>query len=282
MTTRPGRHTACDASRAAKEIPNMKTLLALPLALLTFTGCAGGVDMGAGTDDANIDGKADSAATSARFETFTGKDGQQYFHLLAGNGEKVLSSEGYVSKQGATKGIDSVRFNGTMETSYQLLQAADGEWYFNLLAGNWEVIATSELYASKSNAERGLTTVQGLVKALTEAAAPPIARFQVFKGLDGSYYFHLRAENGEIVLQSQGYTRRSSALSGTSSVRTNGPTAARYEVRDAANGQAYFVLKAGNGQVIGVSETFASRANAERAVGDVTALLSGTAIIDAQ
>jgi uncharacterized protein YegP (UPF0339 family) len=262
----------------------MKTLLALPLAILTITGCAGGVDMGPGTGDDAIDGKADSAGHTAagKFETFTGKDGQLYFHLLAANGEKVLQSEGYTSKAGMNNGLDSVRFNGQLDDAYQLLQSADGQWYFNLLAGNYQVIGSSELYATKANAERGLATVLGLVKAAAQAAAPPVARFQVFQGLDGQYYFHLRAENGAIVLQSQGYTRRSSALSGTSSVRTNGPTATRYQVRDAANGQAYFVLKAGNGQVIGVSETYASRENAERGASEVTALLSGTAIIDAQ
>ena len=139
------------------------TLFALPLAVLTLTGCAGGVDTGPGTGDDAIDGKADSAASTSagRFETFTGKDGQLYFHLLAANGEKVLQSEGYVSKQGMTKGLDSVRFNGAIDSSYQLLQSADGEWYFNLLAGNYEVVGTSELYASKSNAERGLETVVG-------------------------------------------------------------------------------------------------------------------------
>jgi len=259
----------------------MKTLLALPLTILTLTGCAGGVDMGPGSDGADIDGKADGTS-AARFETFTGKDGQHYFHLLAANGEKVLGSEGYVSKSNADKGIDTVRFNGAMESSYQLLQAADGEWYFNLLAGNYQVIGTSELYASKSNAERGLQTVTALVKSTIEAPAAPIARFQVFQGLDGHYYFHLRAENGAIVLQSQGYTRRSSAVDGTTSVRTNGPTAARYQVKDAANGQAYFVLTAANNQVIGVSETYATRSNAERAAGEVAALLSGTAIVDAK
>jgi uncharacterized protein YegP (UPF0339 family) len=260
------------------------TLFALPLAILTLTGCAGGVDMGPGTGDDAIDGKADSAgrASAGRFETFTGKDGQLYFHLLATNGEKVLSSEGYASKQSMLKGLDSVRFNGQLDSSYQLLQSADGQWYFNLLAGNYEVVGTSELYVSKSNAERGLATVVGLVKAAAQAAAPPVARFQLFQGLDGQYYFHLRAENGEIVLQSQAYTRRASALGGTTSVRSNGPTASRYQVRDAANGQAYFVLKAGNGQVIGVSETYASRDNAERAATEVATLLSGTAIIDAQ
>lgn len=260
------------------------TLFALPLAVLTLTGCAGGVDMGPGTGDDAIDGKADSAASTSagRFETFTGRDGQLYFHLLAANGEKVLQSEGYVSKQGMTKGLDSVRFNGQIDSSYQLLQAADGEWYFNLLAGNYEVVGTSELYVSKSNAERGLATVVGLVKAAAQASAPPVARFQVFQGLDGQYYFHLRAENGEIVLRSQSYTRRSSAIAGTTSVRTNGPVATRYQLRDAANGQTYFVLKAGNGQVIGVSETYVSRDNAERGATETLALLSGTAIIDAQ
>lgn len=262
----------------------MKTRLALPLVLLTFTGCAGGIDMGPGTGDDALGGKADGAGrTSAgRFETFTGKDGQLYFHLLAANGEKVLQSEGYVSKQGMNNGLDSVRFNGQHEEAYQLLQSADGQWYFNLLAGNYEVIGTSELYTTKSDAERGLQTVEALVEAAAEASAPPVARFQVFQGLDGRYYFHLRAENGAIVLQSQGYTRRSSAIDGTSSVRTNGPLAARYQLRDAANGQAYFVLKAGNGQVIGVSETYVSRDHAERGAAEVTALLGGTAIIDAQ
>jgi uncharacterized protein YegP (UPF0339 family) len=261
----------------------MKTLLALPLVALTLTGCAGGVNADpTAADDSAIDGKADGVR-AGRFETFTGKDGQHYFHLLAANGEKVLQSEGYVSTEGAANGLDSVRFNGQIESSYQLLQAADGQWYFNLLAGNYQVIGTSELYVSKSNAERGLATVLGLVQAAAQAPAPPTARFQVFRGLDGQYYFHLRAENGQIVLQSEGYTRRGSAIDGTTSVRTNGPLAQRYQVKDAANGQAYFVLVAGNGQVIGVSETYASRSNAERGAAEVTALLSGTAtIVDAQ
>lgn len=65
-------------------------------------------------------------------------------------------------------------------------------------------------------------------------------------------------------------------------MRANGRLAARHQLRYAANGQAYFVLKAGNGQVIGVSETYASRDHAERGAAEVTALLGGTAIIDAQ
>jgi uncharacterized protein YegP (UPF0339 family) len=35
---------------------------------------------------------------------------------------------------------------------------------------------------------------------------------EVFKGTDGQWYWHLRAGNGEIVTQSEGYTRKASAL----------------------------------------------------------------------
>lgn len=226
-------------------------------------------------------GKQDSIR-AGRFETFTGKDGKSYFHLLAGNGEKVLSSQGYTTKSSAERGIETVRFNGALPESYQLLQARDGQWYFNLLAGNWQVIATSELYVTRSNAERGLATVVGLVEAASQAAAARRATFQVFRGLDGQYYFHLRAGNGEIVLSSESYTRRSNAVAGTSSVRSHGTSVAGYQLREAANGQTYFVLIASNGQVIAVSETYATRSGAERAIATVAGLIATARIADAQ
>jgi uncharacterized protein YegP (UPF0339 family) len=260
----------------------MKTRITLPLVALTLalSACSGAIDADEYGDDA-FDGKADSAR-GGRFETFTGDDGQTYFHFLAANGEKVLQSEGYTTEASAAEGIETVRFNGAHAESYQLLQAQDGQWYFNLLAGNWEVIASSELYVSRSNAERAVATVVGLVQSAARSRAARTARFQVFRGLDGQYYFHLRAGNGEIVLQSEGYTRRASALAGSASVRANGPDAARYQVKDAANGQAYFVLMAANGQVIGVSETYASRSNAQRGATTVATLLQSESVADAR
>jgi uncharacterized protein len=262
----------------------MTTRIAFAFALMT-AGCAG-VDAGPiddSSDPYTEAGDKTDAFRLGKFETFTGQDGRTYFHLLAGNGEKVLASQGYASLRNAQDGIATVRFNGEHTESYQLLQAADGQWYFNLLAGNYQVIGTSELYTTKSNAQRAISTVAGIVQAANQAASQTGARFQVFHGLDGAYYFHLRAANGEIVLQSQGYTRRSSAVSGTASVSANGTVASHYQIKDAANGQAYFVLVAGNGQVVGVSETYFSRSNAERGAQTVQALLtSGATITPAQ
>jgi uncharacterized protein YegP (UPF0339 family) len=227
-------------------------------------------------------GKDDSPARIGRFETFLGADGKSYFHLLAGNGQKVLHSQGYTSPSSALDAIDTVRDRGVDPDSYRLLEARDGQWYFNLVAANYRVIGTSELYVTRYNAERGLATVVALVEGAAQRAATKRAAFQAFKGLDGQYYFHLRSGNGQIVLQSEGYTRRADAIAGTESVRENGPYLDMYEVRDAADGQAYFVLYAPNGEIIAVSETYASRTAANRGLEAVADLLDTAAIDDAR
>jgi uncharacterized protein YegP (UPF0339 family) len=44
-----------------------------------------------------------------KFEIFKDKGGQYRFHLKAGNGQVLCSSEGYSNKQKAREGADSVR-----------------------------------------------------------------------------------------------------------------------------------------------------------------------------
>ncbi len=104
------------------------------------------------------------AKAGARFETFTGNDGLIYFSLRAGNGEAVLGSQGYQTAQGAKKGVASVRENGVSEARFEILEARGGQFYFRLRAANGEVIARSEMYASRSNATRARDTVMGLVR----------------------------------------------------------------------------------------------------------------------
>ena len=159
----------------------------------------------------------DFVSRSARFETFMGLDGRYYFHLIAGNGENVLRSQGYTALASAENGVASVRANGNDKRNFDVREANNGQFYFNLKAGNGEVIGTSELYVSKSNAERGARTVRALVRLVNEAspsAAPRRERFEIFTGEDKKTYFRLRAANGEILLGSQGYTAKASAKEG--------------------------------------------------------------------
>ena len=49
--------------------------------------------------------------TCPKFEVFTDKAGKARFRLKARNGEVILSSQGYASKQNCLAGIDSVKAN---------------------------------------------------------------------------------------------------------------------------------------------------------------------------
>jgi uncharacterized protein YegP (UPF0339 family) len=42
---------------------------------------------------------------------------------------------------------------------------------------------------------------------------------------DGQWYFHLKAVNGEIIAQSQGYTTKDTCINGIQSIKNNANTA---------------------------------------------------------
>lgn len=217
-----------------------------------------------GTDTATGDAQNVTEATG-RFELFKGEDGQRYFQLLAGNGEQLLRSEGYVSLASAKNGIDSVQRNGVAADNYDVLEAVNGEYYFNLVAQNGEIIATGETYATRAGAERGVETVMAVVEGASTAELDATGpRFETFEGADGDTYFRLRAANGEIVLQSEGYATPTGAEGGIDAVEENGAETDRYTILEAQNGQHYFTLAAANGAIIGRGELYASKYNAQR------------------
>lgn len=67
------------------------------------------------------------------------------------------------------------------------------------------------------------------------------------------FLFNLHAENGEIVLTSERYRSRASALEGIEAVRRAAAHDARYQPGESG---LHFVLRADNGEVIGTSETY--------------------------
>lgn len=85
-----------------------------------------------------------------------------------------------------------------------------------------------------------------------------MGKFVIKTGKDGQYYFNLKAFNGEIILASQGYTRKDSCKKGIASVMKNAGSADRFEKSVSKNGKSYFTLTAANKQVIGKSEMYES------------------------
>ena len=58
-------------------------------------------------------------------------NGEFQFNLKAGNGQTILSSEGYSSKSGCTNGIESVKKNATDYNRYDRKTSSNGKPYFN-------------------------------------------------------------------------------------------------------------------------------------------------------
>lgn len=104
---------------------------------------------------------------------------------------------------------------------YELKKAKNGQFHFNLKAGNGEIILTSEMYASKASTENGIASVQS---NCTEES-----QFEVKPGKNGQHYFVLKAKNFQVIGISEMYTSDAAARKGMDSVMNNGPST---EVRD--------------------------------------------------
>jgi uncharacterized protein YegP (UPF0339 family) len=97
---------------------------------------------------------------SGKFELKAASDKQFYFHLKAGNGEKVLASELYTEKRGALNGIEAVKRSSPIDGRYERKTTRGGEPYFVLKAANGEVVGTSEPYSSTAAMEHGIEAVK--------------------------------------------------------------------------------------------------------------------------
>jgi len=97
---------------------------------------------------------------AAHFEIDRSSDEQFIFRLKSGNGEIILSSERYTTKQSCKNGIDSVKENAPDDERYEKKVAKSGEFYFNLKARNYEVIGTSETYTTESGRNNGIEAVK--------------------------------------------------------------------------------------------------------------------------
>lgn len=87
--------------------------------------------------------------------------------------------------------------------------------------------------------------------------------YYVLKRSGSQFMFNLKAANHETILTSERYASMQSAEGGIASVKANSSIDARYDRRTSTTGSPYFVLTASNGQVIGTSEMYSSKAAME-------------------
>src|SRR5262245_31190392 len=136
-------------------------------------------------------------------------------HLLAQNTQTIGFTEVYSTKSSAYRAITScVR----AVTSYNAKQASvtagarvtvtqgdTGQFHFNVYAKNGQVVLSSESYTDEANAWNGALSVQ--------ENGVNSYQYEVKQSASGTFFFNLKAANGEIVGTSQQYTTAASAKS---------------------------------------------------------------------
>ena len=104
--------------------------------------------------------------------------------------------------------------------------------------------------------------------------------FVIKKGTNSQYYFGLKADNGQKILASEGYTTKAGCENGIDSVKVNAKDDSKYDRKTSTNSKYYFNLKATNGQIIGTSEMYESAAGRDNGIESVKSNAPGARVIE--
>lgn len=105
-----------------------------------------------------------------------------------------------------------------------------------------------------------------------------MGKFVISKRTNGEFQFNLKADNGQVILTSEGYTTRASCENGIESVQRNSSDDARYARMKSTNNKHYFNLKSSNGQIIGTSEMYESSSSMETGIASVVKNAPGASV----
>ena len=255
-----------------RNINSLITVLALSFATLSVSACATSGDEQ--MDDEYSDAESNASAPG-KVDMWQSTDGQWRFHVVSGNGRNLLTSEGYTSRTGAINGILSVLDNGVDPAMYSVNKTATG-YNLRLRAANYETIAFTQVYSTKSSATRAITSCVRAVTSYLDVLESNTsgARVEVLESTAG-FRFNLHAQNGEVVLSSESYTTKAAAWNGAFAVQAAAANASAFALKTATDGRFYFTLSADNGQIVGVSQLYTTRTAAQNGISSVQTLIRG-------
>jgi hypothetical protein len=100
---------------------------------------------------------------------------------------------------------------------FVITKRTNGEYQFNLKAGNGQIILASEGYSTKSGCQNGIQSVKNY--------CPYDSYYERKISSNEKYYFSLKASNGQVIGVSEMYETSSGREAGIESVKNNAPSA---------------------------------------------------------
>jgi uncharacterized protein YegP (UPF0339 family) len=204
------------------------------------------------------------------------------------------------------------------EGVFEVIYDVAGTFRFHLKAANGQIIAVSQSYGTKESALKGIASIKKNAPIAKTADLTPggtipesehkpgiiqDAVFEIQFNAPDRFRFHLKAANGQIIAVSQSYGTKESALKGIASIKKNAPIAktadltpggtipesehkpgiiqdAVFEIQFNAPDRFRFHLKAANGQIIAVSQSYLSKQSAENGIASMKTNAPMAKIID--
>ncbi|MDP9045072.1 MAG: YegP family protein [Pseudomonadota bacterium] len=96
-----------------------------------------------------------------------------------------------------------------------------------------------------------------------------IGKFEVTRSSNNTFMFHLRADNGSVILASPAYENKDRVMQAIEEARGNAAIDDRFQRLAAEHGKASFLLKSASGEVLGHGQAYASTAAMENGIASV-------------
>lgn len=222
---------------------------------------------------------------NGKFEIFEAGDGYAY-QLKASNGEILVVSEIYSSRDSVIKAIKAVQKN-INDGEVKIFADKRGKYKFKLIAKNYKVLVISASYTVYKSAVRASESFKKYVMIADivdvelddneSKTATPIQITQtedkmgakiVIEKFDGEFSWALKATNGEILCQAEGYTSKAGCLYSIDTFKKNIVEGQFRCIKD-KNGNYCYKLYTANNRICAVGESYPSKQSAISAANSV-------------
>ena len=230
---------------------------------------------------------------NGKYEIFY--DGKEYFYTLkASNGELLVTSEHYTTKETVLSAIEAVKRNVEVGT-ISIAEDKRGLFQFYLTAKNHRTLIMSANYPTE---KRALAASESFKRFA--ASSPVVEEIQEVESTreeivinttnkkggkigilkeDGGYVYVLKASNGELLVHSDVYRTYDSAENALTNFREAIKSGKFYVVRDKRD-YFQFKLYSSTGRIVEVGETYQSKQQAISSANSVCSFVEMATIIE--
>lgn len=220
------------------------------------------------------------------------------YRLKASNGEILLVSNGYLSREGAAVGIETLKKNIPLNM-FEIVTDKNGYSQYRLFTANRSrVVAYGEFYDSDSQAESAIAStfrfglsdrivqLDSIVEDEVREEVAPLGAVDELSGGkvellrdNGRWVGQLKANNGEVLFVTDSYSTKNTLLVGLQSIKA-GVAKSNFRILWDKQFRYQFKLYTDNNQQLLVGQTYSTKESALNAMESVRRFMPQARIVE--